>query len=73
MNQNYSIDPNQEFAMEHEQPDENGRVLRGRVTLKNGAIYEGQWLNNLRDGAGTQEWPDGSKYEGYWSQDKANG
>lgn len=41
MQGNYSIDPNQDFGMEHEQPDENGRVVRGRITLKNGAIYEG--------------------------------
>ena len=38
---------------QEEYEDENGRVTRGRITLKNGAVYEGQWLNNLRDGAGT--------------------
>ena len=69
MNNNYGLDPNQNYSMEngHEMPDENGRVSRPRTTLKNGAIFEGQWFNNLRDGAGTQEWPDGSKYEGFWS------
>lgn len=27
----------------------------------------------MRDGFGTQVWPDGSRYEGYWANDKANG
>jgi hypothetical protein len=30
-------------------------------------------MNNYRDGFGNQMWPDGSKYEGYWKSDKANG
>lgn len=49
---------------EHEEVDEYGRVTRGPYTMKNGATYTGQWLNNMRDGYGTQMWPDGSKYEG---------
>lgn len=36
------------------------------VTLENGAVYIGEWKNGLRDGKGTQIWPDGSKYEGDW-------
>ena len=56
-----------------EDADENGRVNKGPIHLKNGAIYTGQWLNNSRDGFGTQMWPDGSKYEGAWRNDKANG
>ena len=27
----------------------------------------------MRDGFGIQEWPDGSKYEGHWLEDKASG
>ena len=27
----------------------------------------------MRSGYGVQEWPDGSKYHGYWENDKANG
>ena len=49
---------------ENEEVDEFGRVTRGPYTMKNGATYTGQWLNNMRDGYGTQIWPDGSKYEG---------
>jgi hypothetical protein len=27
----------------------------------------------MKDGYGTQDWPDGTRYEGWWGQDKANG
>ena len=27
----------------------------------------------MRDGKGVQIWPDGSRYEGSWKDDKANG
>jgi len=53
--------------------DENGRVTRPPYSLKNGATYTGQWLNEMRDGYGVQIWPDGSRYEGQWRMDKANG
>lgn len=58
---------------EKEDVDEYGRVTKGPYTLKNGATYTGQWLDGMRDGYGTQLWPDGSRYEGMWSYDKANG
>lgn len=46
----------------------------GAFELDHGAIYIGQWnKNGLRWGRGTQSWPDGSKYEGYWKNDMANG
>jgi hypothetical protein len=28
---------------------------------------------DMRDGVGVMFWPDGSKYEGHWRRDKANG
>ena len=31
---------------------DGGRVLRGPVNLESGAVYEGEWLNNMRDGHG---------------------
>ena len=60
-------------AQADEQVDEFGRVNKGPFTLRNGATYTGQWLDGMRDGIGTQLWPDGSRYEGQWRNDKANG
>jgi len=43
--------------------------------LENGAKYEGEWnpITNIKEGEGTQIWPDGSRYDGEWFNDKANG
>lgn len=41
--------------------------------LKTGAKYKGQWLNNKKQGRGVMTWPDGSRFDGYWSKDQANG
>jgi hypothetical protein len=43
--------------------------------LENGAKYEGEWIKDtdIRDGRGIQIWLDGSRYEGYWRNNKANG
>ena len=43
--------------------------------LENGARFKGEWLvgSEIRQGKGTQTWPDGSMYEGYWADNKANG
>jgi len=72
-NNNQSQNNGQYGVQEGEQVDQDGRVTRGPVTLKNGAIYTGNWLNGVRDGLGSQMWPDGSRYEGHWKGDKANG
>ena len=34
-----------------------------------------QWIRgtHIRQGKGIQIWPDGSMYEGYWADNKANG
>ena len=44
------------------------------IELDTGAVYTGEW-NSLgeRHGRGVQIWSDGSRYEGYWENDKANG
>ena len=43
--------------------------------LETGAQYEGQYIKgkNVREGRGKQIWADGSVYEGYWADSKANG
>lgn len=40
-----------------------------------GRLYKGQYNKRTgeRDGVGVQIWPDGSRYEGLWRRDKANG
>ena len=47
------------------------------LELENRARYDGEWLvDNYQDtryGKGKQIWPDGSLYEGYWEDNKANG
>lgn len=50
-------------------------VMKGWRTLESGAKYNGEWDANtgLRHGKGTQIWPDGSRYDGYWRNDRANG
>lgn len=54
---------------------EVNREQRQENTLVNGARYTGEWIvgTNIRQGLGQQVWPDGSMYEGYWVDSKANG
>ena len=48
--------------------------LKQSVEYENRAIYYGEWEKNgnKRHGRGIQVWPDGSRYEGYWKEDKDN-
>jgi hypothetical protein len=62
---------------EYDQPIADGKK-RERLelqTIENEARYQGEWIagTNIRDGRGFQIWPDGSLYEGYWKDNKANG
>lgn len=49
-------------------------LLKEPVKFNNKAIYYGEWSSNSnqRHGRGIQTWIDGSRYEGYWKNDKAN-
>ena len=51
------------------------REKREMIVLESGAHFEGQWLKftEIRQGEGVQVFPDGSMYEGYWVNNKANG
>ena len=51
------------------------REERETEILENNAKFRGEWLvgETIRQGKGMQIWPDGSIYEGYWRDDKANG
>jgi hypothetical protein len=44
------------------------------IELEDGSIYIGEWNEEgERHGRGVQFWPNGSKYEGYWQHNAANG
>ena len=41
--------------------DPNGQLEdKGEVIFKNGAVYKGQWLGDMKHGYGVQVWPDGA-------------
>ena len=44
------------------------------VEYENKAKYYGEWAknDNTRHGSGIQVWSEGSKYEGYWREDRVN-
>jgi len=48
--------------------------LKQTVEYENNTIYYGEWSLSpyQRYGRGIQIWKDGSRYEGYWKNDKAN-
>jgi hypothetical protein len=48
-------------------------VRRGRVTLGDGAQYEGSWHRGQRHGHGKETLADGTRYSGGWAQDKREG
>lgn len=54
--------------------DRTAVKLMQPTEYENKAIYYGERSNdkNLRHGRGIQIWIDGSMYEGYWKNDKAN-
>lgn len=70
------------FYLKQEAAELKGLVLPGGGSVvqtqmehkfKTGAVYDGQWLNNIRDGTGRQTWPDGAEYHGEWKQNCAQG
>jgi hypothetical protein len=36
-------------------------------------VYEGEWRRSMRDGTGTEVWPNGDVYKGEWAVDKFDG
>lgn len=56
-------------------PESQQLEFRPMKTLENGAKYQGEWIkgSEVRQGKGIQIWSDGSKYEGWWQNNKANG
>ena len=66
----------QELLNTYEPLDDNINIeIKGPLYYTNtNSIYYGEWdsSNKKRHGRGIQIWKDGSKYSGYWINDKAN-
>ena len=43
---------------------------RGKFTWADGRCFEGEYVNDKKQGFGIFSWPDGRKYEGYWLNGK---
>ncbi len=46
------------------------QTIAGENKTKERAVYEGEWVSDMRSGQGTMKWMDGSVYEGEWRVDK---
>eukprot|EP01050_Picozoa_sp_SAG11_P001882 SAG11_NODE_88_length_17244_cov_17.187460_6_plen_117_part_00 len=46
---------------------------RGSLAMLNGDRYEGEWMNDSKEGYGVHGYSDNSKYEGNWKDDKQHG
>ncbi|KAL4444491.1 hypothetical protein ABPG74_016784 [Tetrahymena malaccensis] len=58
---------------DQDDPNSHLKEFRGSTELENGAIYFGEWIGDVRYGKGIMTWQDGSKFEGYFKNSKANG
>ncbi|PRP74309.1 hypothetical protein PROFUN_11811 [Planoprotostelium fungivorum] len=45
----------------------------GRLTKSDGEFYFGDWVNDKRQGTGTQRWAEGAEYSGEWHNDLQTG
>jgi len=41
----------------------------GKISYKDGSVYEGNYIEGLKHGQGIQRSSDGSIYEGFWEND----
>jgi hypothetical protein len=46
---------------------------QGKLTMPDGATYEGGWLDGKQDGNGKYSAPGGARYEGEWKDGMPNG
>lgn len=49
------------------------RQGRGKLTMQNGDVYEGNFLRNRMSGEGTMTYATGDRYVGQWSNDQRHG
>ena len=45
-------------------------MKKGTCTFLDGAIYTGEWNDNVMEGKGTYVWANGDKYAGEWKDGK---
>ncbi|CDW86547.1 morn repeat protein [Stylonychia lemnae] len=64
-----------DFQPKPKYTDKIKRIAQPMIILENGEKYEGECDvdSNVRDGKGRNIYADGSLYDGYWRNDKANG
>ena len=50
------------------QPDDSNpqRIYHELVRDQDENLYEGEWVNNKKDGRGVQIYPNGTRYDGWW-------
>ena len=53
--------------------DTGHRSGKGTINYQNGAVYEGDFVNNKYEGNGVYTWEDGDKYEGGWQNGERHG
>lgn len=46
---------------------------RGIFTWSDGRKYEGEYVNDKKEGCGEFSWPDGRAYKGSWKNGKQDG
>jgi hypothetical protein len=52
---------------------ENGNRLQGVLRLANGAVFEGSFENDKKNGLGKMSWPNGDVYTGVFRENMRSG
>ena len=52
---------------------QKGKQGFGTYFYRNGNVYSGDWLNDVKHGQGKMEYPNGDHYQGGWKGGKKNG
>lgn len=52
---------------------DNGLYKNGKYTMCSGAVYNGDFRNNIFHGVGEYSWPDGRSYSGTWRDGNMHG
>lgn len=49
------------------------RVLKPMQKDEEDGLYEGEWIGQNKDGRGVYKWANGSRYDGFWKNNKNHG